>query len=531
MPIHEQTVSQHLRELVIRRQEGVLTRRGFLKAATAMGLSVPLMTMLDQHGLAALQDAEATGELGIVLQRVLVSLDPHGPQSVEEPTAVIASHIFGTLITRNFDTGELEPSLATSWEPVDETTWQFTLREGVMWQNDTPFTSADVKASLDRVLELGGPLAPLWALVTAVEAPDDLTVTITTSEPQGTVPVSATLFFITPAGLSAEEGFFDAPVGIGPYQFSTWDRDSQIVLEASSTYWGESAAVQTLTFREIPEVAARATAIETGEIDFTYGLPADQLPALRENSDLSIASTPSYAYYFTWFNSSREPFTDARVRQAMNYALDLDTLAGDLLQDVGAVATAPIPPTIFGHAPQTPYGYDPERARSLLAEAGLEDGFDTHVIWVPGSGPQDRELVLSFVSYWSEIGVNVESREMEQAAWLEDLLALNWDMDFQTNTVRTGDADFTLRRLYTTAANRNGYGNPELDEILIGAAAASDPAEREALYADACRIIWDDAVGVFPFDLLANYVLNNRIQGFEAVPNTIPIFSNVTLAE
>ncbi len=529
MTLRETSIQQRTRELVQRNHDGALSRRGFLKAATALGLSVPTVAVLDQHGLAALQD-DASGELNIVLQRVLVSLDPHGAQSVEEPTAVLASHIFGTLVTRNFETGDLQPSLASAWEATDETTWQFTLRDDVTWQDGSPFTSADVKFSLERVLELEGPLAPLWALVTDISAPDDTTVTITTSEPQGTVPVSASLLFITPAALSNDEGFFDAPVGLGPYAFSSWTRDAQIEIVASDSYWGTPASVGTLIFREIPEVAARVTALETGEIDFTYGLPADQLPALRDNSDLRIDSTPSYAYFFNWFNSSREPFTDPRVRQAMVYALDLETLAADLLQDVGTVATAPIPPTIFGHAPQTPYGYDPDRARSLLAEAGLPDGFDTHVIWVPGSGPQDRELVLSFISYWSEIGVNVESREMEQAAWLEDLLALNWDMDFQTNTVRTGDADFTLRRLYTSSANRNGYANPELDEILIGAAAATDPAEREELYAQACQIIWDEAVGVFPFDIIANYVYSTVIEGFEAKPNRIPTFEAVTIA-
>lgn len=529
MATNDRSVHHQIHDLVRRRHEGVLSRRGFLQATTALGLSLPLAAMLDQRGLAALQDGSS--DLSIVMQRVLIALDPHGPQSVEEPTAVIASHIFGTLLARDFESGDLVGSLATAWEAVDETTWQFTLREGVSWQDGSPFTAADVKFSLERVLELEGPLAPLWALVSAVEAPDDLTVTITTSEPQGTVPANSSLLYITPAALTNNEGFFDDPVGLGPYQVSSWTRDSQIELVASETYWGDPATVQTLIFREIPEVSARATALETGEIDFTWGLPADQLPALRENADLRIDATPSYAYYFTWFNSSREPYTDARVRQAMNYAIDRETLATDLLQDVGAVATAPIPPTIFGHAPQTPYEYDPERAMSLLAEAGLEDGFDTHVIWVPGSGPQDRELVLSFISNWAEIGVNVESREMEQAAWLEDLLALDWDMDFQTNTVRTGDADFTLRRLYTTAANRNGYGNPELDELLVGAAAASDPAEREELYAQACQIIWDEAVGIFPFDLLTNYVYNTRIEGFQPTPSTIPIFSNVTLAE
>jgi peptide/nickel transport system substrate-binding protein len=527
----DRTITEQVRELVLRRREGVLSRRGFLKATGALGLSVPLATMLEKGGVAALQDGDSAGELTVIMPRAIISLDPHGAQSVEEATAVIASHIFGTLVTRNFETGELEPSLATEWEATSETSWQFTLREGVTWQDGSAFTSADVKESLERVLELEGPLAPLWALVDTVEAPDDQTVIINTTEPQGTVPVSASLFFIAPAGQMQEEGFFDDPVGLGPYSVASWVRDSELTLEANPDHWNGAPGVQTIVFREVPEVAARVTSIETGEADFTWALPADQLPALRENADLEIASTPSYAYYFNWFNSSREPFTDARVRQAMTYALDLETLANDLLQDVGVVAQAPIPSTIFGYAAQEPYGYDPERAQSLLEEAGLGDGFDTHVIWVPGSGPQDREIMLSFISYWSAIGVNVESREMERAAWLEALLALDWDMDFQTNTVRTGDADFTLRRLYTTEANRNGYGNPELDEILVSAAAAADQGERAELYAEACRIIWDEAVGIFPFDLLENYILNSRIEGFEAVPNTVPVFSDVTLAE
>jgi peptide/nickel transport system substrate-binding protein len=529
MDSNDTAVTQRLNELVQRRREGVISRRSFLKATSALGLSVPLATAFERGTLAGLQDAPE-GQLNIAMQRVLVSLDPHGAQSVEEPTAVIATHIFGTLMTRDAVSGEILPSLATEWA-AEGNTWTFNLREGVTWQDGTQFTSADVQASLQRVIDLEGPLAPLWATVTEIGTPDELTVTITTSEPLGTIPASATLLFIGPAAGINEEGFFDNPVGLGPYKFDSWERDSQITLVASDSYWGEPASVGTLVFRDIPETAAKATAIETGEIDFTWGLPADQLPILAENENLVIDPTPSYAYYFNWFNSSREPFTDARVRQAMNYAIDRETLAADLLQGVGIVATAPIPSTIFGWSEQTPYEYDPEKAKLLLAEAGLADGFDTHIIWVPGSGPQDRELVLSFISYWADIGVNVESQEMEQAAWLERLLALDWDMDFQTNTVRTGDADFTLRRLYTSTANRNGYANPELDELLLNAAAEPDQNVRLELYAQANKIIWDEAVGIFPFDLQTNYIMNKRIQGFQPTPSTIPNFATVTLAE
>ena len=260
-------------------------------------------------------------------------------------------------------------------------------------------------------------------------------------------------------------------------------------------------------------------------------LPADQLPALRDNSDLTIDSTSTYAYYFVWFNAKREPFTDARVRQAMAYALDVDSMAADLLVDVGTRAQAPIPSTVFGFAAQTPYAYDPDKAKQLLADAGFPDGFDTRIIWVPDSGPQDRELLETMIAFWAAVGINVENGEMERAAWLEDLLALEWDLDFQTNTVRTGDADFTLRRLYTSAANRTGYANADLDKILLDAAASSDQAERQELYAQACAIIWNDAVGIFPFDLLENYVHQNRLQNFIAVPNVIPVFTNATVTD
>ncbi len=531
MSTNDMAVTQRLNELLQRRREGIVSRRTFLKAATALGLSMPLATAFERGALAYLQDAPE-GQLNIAMQRVLVSLDPHGPQSVEEPTAVIATHIFGTLLTRDGATGELIPSLATDWA-ADGNTWTFNLREGVTWQDGAPFTSADVQGSLQRVIDLEGPLAPLWATVTEIGAPDDLTRhhhnQRTASAPCRPAPPCCSSRRSRPRTRKASSTIRS---DIGPYAFSSWEPDSQIELVVSDTYWGEPASVGTLVFRDIPETAAKATAIETGEIDFTWGLPADQLPILAENEDLVIDGTPSYAYYFNWFNSSREPFTDARVRQAMNYAIDRETLAADLLQGVGIVATAPIPATVFGWSEQTPYTYDPEKAKSLLAEAGLADGFDTHVIWVPGSGPQDRELILSFISNWADIGVNVESQEMEQAAWLEKLLALDWDMDFQTNTVRTGDADFTLRRLYTSTANRNGYANAGAGRDPAGGRRRIRPGRaRSSSTPRQTRSSGTRPSASSPSICRPITSMNKRIVGFEPTPSTIPNFATVTIAE
>jgi peptide/nickel transport system substrate-binding protein len=468
-------------------------------------------------------------ELKVALPAKLTILDPHGAQSVDEVTHTTMQHVFDTLVSRDPASGNLLPRLATAWQTPDPTTWVFTLRKDAKFHDGTNVTSADVKASLERVITLKGPQAPLWAAVDTVETPDESTVQIKTKTPVGTLLANAVLVEIAPAAKVNTDGFFSKPIGSGPFKVVSWTPDADLRLEANPDYWGGPPGVKTLIFRHIPEVAASVTALETGEIDFAWRLPPDQLPALRRNADLKIEESPSYTYYFVWLNSSRDPFTDKRVRQAMAYALDVDTMVKDLLPGIGKRATAPIAENVFGHAPQTPYAYDPARAKQLLAEAGHPDGFETSVIWNPGSGPQDRELIQAMISYWNAVGVRVRSGELERAQWLDNLIKLNWDMDFQTNSVTTGDADFTLGRLYHSRANRNGYKNPELDRILDEAAASVDQNRRKELYAQANKIIWDDAAGIFPFELLANYVSRKRVDGFTPGPSPILSFSDVTV--
>ena len=247
---------------------------------------------------------------------------------------------------------------------------------------------------------------------------------------------------------------------------------------------------------------------------------------MKKNNELSVQTTPSHEYYFLWMNASREPFTDKRIRQAMIHALDIDTMAKDLLPGIGQRATAPIPPTVFGHAPQTPYAYDPAKAKALLAEAGKPNGFETSFIWYSGAGPQDRELGQAMIAYWNAVGIKVKSGEQERATWLDNLIKLNWDMDFQTNAVTTGDADFTLGRLYHSRANRNGYKNEALDKLLDEAVAATDQNKRKELYAQANKHIWDEAVGIFPFDLLATFAYRKTVDGFTPTPSAFLSFYN-----
>lgn len=519
------------------------TRRRFLAYTSAGGLGLfaaacapttptaPAATAPAAVGTAASPRPAArvpAGEMKVALPVKVPTLDPHGAQSVEVTTHTVVQHVMEPLVRRDAATGDLVKVLATDWKNPDPNTWIFTLRTDAKFHDGSKVTAADVKASVERVITLKAALAPQFAQVDAIATPDESTVQIKTKTPVGTLLASMALVPVAPAAQVNERGFFSKPIGSGPYKVVSWSPDADLRLEANPSYWGDQPGLKSLVFRFYPEVAPRVTALETGEVDFTWALPPDQLPALQRNAAIRLESIAGYVYYFVWMNSSRQPFTDKRVRQAMAYALDVDKMVKDLLSGIGKRATAPIPSTVFGHAPQTPYNYDPSKAKQLLAQAGHPNGFEAGIIWNPASGPQDRELLQAMISYWNAIGVRVKSQEMERAVWIDNLNKLNWDMDIQTNSVTTGDADFTLGRLYHSRANRNGYKNPELDKILDGAVQTVDQARRKELYAQANKIIWDDASGIFPAELLSVYASRKRVTGFVPAP-AIASFVNVTV--
>ncbi len=496
-------------------------------AAPAAPQAVP--TAAAPSAAAGTTSRQSAGTLRVAHPDKLTSLDPTGSNSLGGPTLTVGRQIFDQLVTKDPVSGDYKPSLATKWEVPDPQTWVFTLRPDVKFHDGTPLTSADVKATLDRITQQKGPIQPLWGTLDTVETPDPLTARMKFKAPIGTVLASAALMHILPAAKLNQDSFYTKPIGSGPFKVTEFKPDDSLTLEANTSYWGGAPGLQTLIFRIIPEVTARLTAVETGEIDLTWTIPPDQLPKLKQNQNLTVAPSLSYTYYFVWMNSARAPFMDKRVRQAMLYAVDVDSMVKNLLSGIGTRSQAPIPASVFGFAPQTPYAYDPAKAKQLLADAGYKQGPEIDMHWTITGGPQIQAIADTLVSYWNAVGVKVKSNQQEPAIWLDKNVKLDWDMQLQTNQVLTGDADFTLRRLYIASANRNGFGDPALDKDLLDAAGAADQKQRASLYADANKIIWDNAVGLFPFDLTENYVYSKKISGFTPIPNNIPSFANVTV--
>ncbi|MGC4943206.1 ABC transporter substrate-binding protein [Kribbella sp. DT2] len=456
-----------------------------------------------------------------------VSLDTH-KYAGEEAVQTAIQQIMEPLV--RVDGGKIVPVLAASWQNPDPNTWVFKLREGVKFSDGTPFTAKDVVASYQRHQKLDGPLVPLYASVTSFAATDDTTVTVKTGKPLGTLLSSLTLLFIGPAGKVDSEGFFNKPIGTGPFTVTAFQPDEKLELAANPSYWDGAPQLSKLEFVNIPEVAGRITGLENGEVDVLTQIPPDQVASVKDSQGISYATTPSWTYYFDWFNHNRKPFNDPRVRQAMWHALNLEGTVKDLFGDLATVAQAPLAQGVIGAPKLAPYAYDPTKAKQLLAQAGFPNGFSTSMQWPLEGGPNIRALAQAMISDWAKIGVKVKPLEKERAQWLEDFGKLNWDMNLQTNVSGTGDADYTLARLYVCSAKRNGYCNPALDKLLLDARTSIDQGARAKLYTEAGQTLWKDAVGIFPADLASNSAHRERVQNFVMPPSGRPLFTKVTVS-
>ena len=458
-------------------------------------------------------------------------IDPHGPNSVVRDTITAGRQIYDPLI--EFQDGQPVGRLATQWEQVDPKTWRFTLRDGVTFHDGTTFDAADVKASLERLSKAKGGLARLWTQLESVEASDSKTVTIKLKDSIGPFLRNISLLQIAPSeAIAAAKEEYGAAVrlpGTGAFSIEKFEPGQLLELKANPNYWDGAPKIDGVVFRTISELAGRVTALLNDEIDITWGIPDDQLPAMQENPDLSVNIVPSVVYYYNWFNGSRKPFTDARVRQALWHAVDVKQVVSDLLPLTGSLGRAPIAETVFGFSPQEPYSYDPELAKKLLAEAGYPDGFTAELKYSENFGASVDQMALAFVSYWDKIGVKVTPLQQEHAVWTAALRDLDWDMVLATNPSYTEDADYTIGRLYLSENKENGYANPELDKLLIAARTETDQEKRKEMYAQAIKIIWNDAVGIFPAEAKAVYVARANVKGVQLAPTMTPRFRSVEI--
>lgn len=440
----------------------------------------------------------------------------------------VMQNVLEPLVT--FDDGEAQPALAESWDNPDELTWTFTLRE-VNFSDGTPFTADDAEASLERLIELDGPLATLFEPVTDITADDDRTLTIETSEPLGTMLNSLSLVFIGTADGVEDDAYWRSPIGTGAFTVTDYVADDRITLERNDDYWGEIATLDEVEIVNIPEVSAKITALQTGEIHAMTDIPPDQVSSVADEDGIEYSTEDSFQYLVNWFNHNSEALDDERVRHALTHAVDTEAIITDLWgEESASLALAPTPQAVFGSPQLETYAYDPERAEELLAEAGYADGLTLEMIWPNDAAANVTSLAQAYASQWSDVGVTVNLHELERAQWLERFESMDWDMSLFDNVTSTGDADYTLNRLYTCAADRMGYCDEDLDTLLNDARASLDQDEREDIYREASELLWDGAVSMWPVELVNSAAVRTEVEGFTVEQNGRTDFATISIA-
>jgi peptide/nickel transport system substrate-binding protein len=442
------------------------------------------------------------------------------------------SQVMESLVKFDMDM-KIVPSLATEWNWDTPTELGFKLRQNVTFSDGTPFTSADVKGSLERYIAAQGPLAAVLAPIAKIDTPDDMTVKITTSAPTGTLVGVLSMVKIGKAEFShttstdADDAYWAKPIGTGPFVITDYVPNDHFTFARNDKYWGEKAKLKTLTMKQITDVNAKITALSNDQVQVLNDLTYDQFDTVQALPNVTLSQFDSLSYYFVWFMNDRKPLDKPEVRRAMWMALDLPTIVSSLYGDSRQPMKSFCPSTAFGCADAADMPtYDPEGAKKLLADAGYPDGFKIDVIFSLANAT-DNALAQALISSWKNIGVTVEPRGLDAATWLKEFQALNWYMDFQPNQTLTGDADYTLNRLYSCAAKRLGYCNPDLDKLMTQAQQSTDQAEREKLYKQVVDIMAKDAPAIPLFQTKVNVAYKNNVKGLVVPPTEYIDWSKV----
>lgn len=463
------------------------------------------------------------------------SLDP--ALSTDVPTGRAVSYIFDGL-TRFTPDAKLAPGLATNWDvSPDGKVYTFHLRRGVKFHDGTPFGASQVLHSYERVLDpetRGGRPWPLYPIAGArafadgkakrirgLAAPDDSTVVITLDTALAIFPklLAMPVAFITPDSVPADFG--QHPVGTGPWRFVEWKHDDYLLLARNAEYWDGAPEADSLMARIIPEKSTAVAEFESGNVDLLY-VPEAETQRWQNTDEKKgrLVSAPALRLWYVGVNTTRGPLKDARVRQALNYAVDVGAILEHIFGGRGRLAAGVIPPSLDGaDTTRAPYGYDPEKAKQLLAAAGYPQGFEVE-LW-HGTDETQARVAQSIQAYLGQVGVRVKIVQRDNNAAREaarkgetDMILKDWYADYP-------DAENFLYPLLHgvnrgVGGNVSFYENATFDSTVTRARKTLADSTRFRLYQSADSIAFAEAPMIFLFFYNELYAVQPWIQGFEA---------------
>jgi peptide/nickel transport system substrate-binding protein len=368
------------------------------------------------------------GTLIVALSTFPNTLD--GNLTAERNAHNTAAGLYDSLVWID-DDGEIVPALAESWEiSEDGLEYIFNLRQDVTFHNGEQFNADAVVYSWEYYRNPELAWNERWRLADNVEKVDDFTIKITTDEPKPMLLRTIAIdWSIVPPLYHQEVGeieFGNNPVGTGPFEFVEWIKGDRIVLSANPNYWEEGyPKVETLIFRPIPESSTRVAAITTGEVDIVGRLSADEAESLRGVPGVEVISYPVSRVFYVAFNNVTsgvgQPTEDPLVRQAMNYAVDMEAIVDALFDGQAKPSTGFVATGEMGYGVVEPFAYDPDMARDLLAQAGYPDGFEMGFACPAGAYTNFEEVCQAIQAYLGEVGIVTDLEIMESGYY--------WDLE------------------------------------------------------------------------------------------------------
>jgi peptide/nickel transport system substrate-binding protein len=479
-------------------------------------LSMPGML----NGVAVAADADT---LVLALDTDQNNMDPH--MHFLRVGILMNINMYDSLLHKNTKL-EYEPSLATAWQALDETTWEFKLRQGVKFHNGDPFSAEDVKFSFDRVLD-PNTKSPQYGNIRGIKEVkiiDPSTVHLITEKPFPLLLERVVFFPIIPKKhfekVGAQAFAEHAPVGTGPYKFVEWKRDQYLKMERFNEHWRGPAPIKNLIIRVIPETATQVAELKTGGVDIVRNLAPDLIPDLKAHPNTYVSTAPILRTHYVELDMREPPFNKKEARQAANYAIDRQAIVDKLMGGLGKVVPTVVNPMAFGYDPTVEaYHYDPKKAKELLKQAGFPNGTDI-TLHTGTSAAFNRQLAEAMAEMLTEVGLRTNLKIWDPGP--------AWNKFFQGEGKATHgfigswgyystfDADAILHPLYHTEPGGwvgKWYTRvPGLDELIDAGRSTVDKEKRLVTYAKIQRLLKEEAPSIFLFHQHDMLGINKRVE-------------------
>lgn len=509
------------------------------------------------------EEATASGDQVLVFARGgdSESLDPGSTTDGE--SSRVTKQVLEGLLTFEKDSFELKPALAHDWEVSDDgLKYTFYLEEGVTFHDGSDFNAEAVKTNFERWADptheyaftddgyvysmygtmFGGFSGDPGHVIEEINVVNDHEIEFVLNQPLGFFlqNLGMSYFAITSPAALEEFGpnINENPVGTGPFKFVSWTKDNSIILDKFEDYRVEGLPkLDRVIFEVIPDNAARLIALRSGEIDIMDGLNPDDAAGVEAEDGLELLTRSENNFGYVGFNTQKEPFDQVEVRQAVNYAIDKQAIADALYAGYATTAKNPLPPGYLGYNDEVEaYGYDPDKARELLAEAGFEDGLEIELWTMPVARPYmpDPETVSQIVqNNLADVGITANIVREEWAPYLEKTLQGEHQLFILGWSGTNGDPDYFLSSLLhgsnVGSSNRSFYQNDEVDQLLDSAKRAIDQDERANLYAQAQVLISQDSPMVTLVHSTPVMATTSNVKNYVPHPSTSESLAEVEL--